>query len=216
MNSVIFGNLDSFVDLKCVLSSKTIGSSQIKTAYTEVVGSDGRLDFTDYFGFTNYTNRTLLFNFSILYYPEAIYHEFLNAIHGKKLDIILSEESDFKYIGRCSVSDLMIQSGIGTFSVTAECEPWRYKLSETRETIMVPYLGSSTWNLKNLRKQVSPKISVSDHQATIIFNNKTFTVPVGNEQIIPEFILTEGNNEVKVKGDYGSATVEFVYTEGDM
>mgnify|MGYP000417061958 CR=1 FL=1 len=66
MNTVTFGEFNSYSDLNLILSSKTIGSPSVKTSTIDLPGSDGELDFTEYFGEPKYSNRPLKFQFTAI------------------------------------------------------------------------------------------------------------------------------------------------------
>ena len=60
MNTVTFGEYNSYADLNLILSSKTIGSPSVKTSTIDLPGSDGELDFTEYFGGKNKAFKTMI------------------------------------------------------------------------------------------------------------------------------------------------------------
>ena len=63
MKGVKFGSLHSFNEWGLILSEKEIKSPKPKTIEFEIEGSDGVLDYTEFFGGVKYENRQLTFKF---------------------------------------------------------------------------------------------------------------------------------------------------------
>ena len=134
MKGITFGNLHSFRDLHLLLTSKEIGSPAVKVRKIDIEGADSALDLTDFFGEPKYEDVTHKFNFSTIV-PQAQFLTWFstvkNALHGKKLRIILDDDPLFYYLGRISVSSFTNEKNIGMISIEADCEPYKYKLNET-------------------------------------------------------------------------------------
>lgn len=134
MKGVKFGSYHSYDDFGLILSSKEIGSPEPKIVTIEVEGSDGVLDFTEFAGETKFKNRTLAFHFSR---PQVIpvfmnlLSEVHNALHGKKMQIILDEDPGFYYSGRITVNEFKADANIGLITIEADCDPWKYKVNQT-------------------------------------------------------------------------------------
>lgn len=136
MKGITFGNYHSYDDFHLILGSQEIGSPDVKENKIKIEGADGDLDFTDFFGSPKYENVRHKFNFSTIV-PQAeflsLFSTVKNAIHGKKLRIILDDDPLFYYIGRCFVSKFTNEKGIGIVSVECDCEPYKYKIEKTYE-----------------------------------------------------------------------------------
>ena len=213
MNGVIFGDYHSYDDFNLILSSKSIGAPSAKTEMITVPGADGVLDFTEFFGETRYNNRNLTFNFtSIMHYSEQLTQDSAvkNALHGKKVKIILDTDCDFYYIGRVSVGDWTNEKNIGKLTISCDCEPWKYKINPT--IINATITDSGTVSLSNLRRSVSPKIS-TDAPITIAWTGGSASLASGNHWIIPELVLKAGETQVTITG---TANVKFEYQEGSL
>lgn len=131
MNTVTFGEYNSYSDLNLILSSKTIGSPSVKTSTIDLPGSDGELDFTEYFGEPKYSNRTLKFQFTAINPTTPFDSTVKNLLHGQKVKIVLSDDPDVYFYGRISVGDWYVNKGISTIDVECNCEPYRMKKNET-------------------------------------------------------------------------------------
>lgn len=212
MNQIKFGTYKSYDDLYLICTKKTIGSPTVKESTVEVEGGDGVLDYTEYFGDVKYNNRQLKFEFESLVpqsqFPE-LYSAVLDALHGKKVQIVLDEDSDFYYVGRLSVSDFTNNRGIGSIKVDCDCDPYKYKKNAT--TVSKAVSGSLEITLPNLRKRVVPTIT-SSATMTFAFGNRTIQHNAGTF-IIPTLELVKGNNTVTVTG---TGNVSFTYQEGRL
>lgn len=212
MNQIKFGTYKSYDDLYLICTKKTIGSPTVKESTVEVEGGDGVLDYTEYFGDVKYSSRQLRFEFESLVpqsqFPE-LYSAVLDALHGKKVQIVLDEDSDFYYVGRLSVSDFTNNRGIGSIKIDCDCDPYKYKKNAT--TVSKAVSGSLEITLPNLRKRVVPTIT-SSATMTFAFGGRTIQHNAGTF-IIPTLELVKGNNTVTVTG---TGNVSFTYQEGRL
>ena len=212
MKGITFGNHHSYEDLRLILTKKEIGSPPVKENKIDIPGGDGSIDLTDFFGEPKYDNVQHKFEFATIE-PQSDfltqYSTIKNAIHGKKVRIILDDDPTFFYLGRCHVSPFTNEKGVGTISVECDCEPYKYKLNKTVVTQAVS--GSKVITLTNSRKRAVPSITTTAVM-TIAFGNGTWT-PNAGTFTIPELELAEGNNTVTVTG---TGTITFSWTEGAL
>ena len=131
MKGITFGNLHSYRDLNLILAEKVIGTPSPKTEFIEIPGSDGVLDFTEFFDGIKYNNRKLSFEFSTMV-PQSefmsLFSTVQNALHGQKLTIILDDDPEWYYIGRISVSEWKADKIIGKLTIDCDCEPYKYRM----------------------------------------------------------------------------------------
>lgn len=209
---ITFGNVHSYTDLKLILTTKEIGSPAVKTNKVDIPGADSALDLTDFFGEPKFEDVTHKFEFTTIE-PQSDfltqYSTIKNAIHGKKVRIILDDDPTFFYLGRCYVSSFTDEKGIGTISVECECEPYKYKLNKTVVTRTVS--GTADINLTNSRKRAVPEITTTASM-TFVFGDGSWAKEAGTFTI-PELELVEGNNTVTVTG---TGTITFRWQEGAL
>lgn len=212
MNGVKFGTYHSYDDMSLLLIEKVIGNAPIKEKTVKVEGGHGVLDYTEYFGEPKYDRRTLSFVFkSIINQTQFLmqYSEIQNAIHGRRLKIILDEDPDYYYIGRIEVGEWKKDKNVGEVTIKADCEPWKYKKNTTIVTQTVN--GSAILLLTNQRKRAVPTITAT---ADMSFSfNGTVTAAQAGTFIIPTLELVEGSNSVTVSG---TGIVTFEYQEGGL
>ena len=212
MKGITFGNLHSYRDLKLVLGEKEIGAPSVKKKILEIEGADGFIDYTDFFDEPKYGEAKHVFPFTTLVPRSDFlshYSIVKNALHGKKLPIILDDDPGFYYVGRCYVSKFTNEKGVGTISVECECEPYKYKIAKTVVTRTVN--GTEVITLTNSRKRAVPVITTTAAM-TIAFGDGTWTTNAGT-YTIPELELAEGENDVTVTG---VGNITFTWQEGSM
>lgn len=207
MKGVSFGNYHSYDSWGLILSSKEIQSPAPKTNHVEVEGGDGVLDYTEYFGDVKYNNRTLSFTFTAWKDSQAdfltLYSDIHNAIHGKKMKVILDDDSEFYYFGRVRVNEWKMNKKIQEITIEVDAEPYKMKNALTSVSVT----GEKV--LQNLRKRVVPTITASA-SCTILFEGNSFIINEGTHTI-PEIELKQGENVVEVQG-----TATFSYREGGI
>lgn len=212
MKGITFGNYHSYNDLKLILTSKEIGSPAVKTNKIDIPGADSSIDMTDFFGEPKYEDVTHKFEFTTIEPQSDFLSQFStikNAIHGKKVRIILDDDPTFFYWGRCFVSGFTNEKSIGTVSVECECEPYKYKLTQTVATQAVN--GTKTITLTNSRKRAVPTITTTATM-TLVFGDGSWAKGAGT-YTIPELELTDGANHVTVTG---VGNITFTWQEGDL
>ena len=214
MKGITFDGIHSYDHFALILTSKNIGQPTVKTEYVEVLGADGQLDLTEAFGDIKYNNRKLTFVFSISEFNQdwtTAYSRVLNALHGKKMKIVLDDEPEYYYLGRVNVSDYASSKRIGTITIEVDAEPYKYKQTLTIVTRTIS--GTLTVDFYNSRKNVVPKF-VTNAQVQVVYNNgNTYTISGSGTHIIPNIIFKQGMNTLTFNG---TATVAVQYQEGDL
>ena len=215
MRGITFGNYHSYNAFQLILAAKTIGTPSPKTETIDIPGGDGVLDLTEYFGEPKYGNRKLSFEFSSVVIPEdfmTLFSIVQDALHGKKLPIILDDDPGWQYTGRISVSEWKADRNIGKLVVDCDCEPYKYQITPTVVTKSIS--GTSTIVLENSRKRVVPEVKVTSGSGlTVTFGSGSVWTLASGSYLLPELELTEGNNTVTVSG---TGTIVFTYTQGKL
>lgn len=213
MKGVMFGNLHSFDAWGLLLTSKEIGSPEIKEKKVDVEGADGQLDYTEYFGGVKFGNRTLKFDFSKGSVSPIAFLSLVSqiqaGIHGRRLVVALDDDPDWYYQGRIRVSDFTHEKGIAKVSIEVDADPYKLKKAATVVTKEVAENGRIT--LHNSRKPVVPTIT-TDAAMTITYAGTSYAVQAGTFRL-PELQLKEGDSIVTFKG---TGTVVIEYREGSL
>ncbi len=214
MKGIRFGDMHSYNDLKMILSGKDMGAPSVKSKKLDIEGADSSLDLTDFFGEPKYEDVTHKFQFStIVPYSEfmTLYSRIKNAIHGKKMRIILDDDPLFYWMGRCYVSGFTNEKSIGQVEVECDCEPYKYKLTKTIYSQAVS--GTQAISLTNGRKRAVPEVIIdTDTSLNILYQDASWNLGPGS-YTLPELELTHGDNLVTVTG---TGTITFEWQEGDL
>lgn len=213
MKGVIFGSYHSFNEWGLLLKEKEIKAPEPKVQTIEIEGGDGVLDLTEFFGEVKYNNRSLSFTFYKMNIRPgeylALYSKVQNAIHGKKMQVILDDDPAFFYSGRVTVNEWKSNKNLGEIVIDVDAEPYKMKLVET--VVSKAVSGSASIVLANSRKRVVPVIN-TNAEMKISFGGYSGTFSAGTFTI-PELELIEGNNTVAVTG---TGNISFRYREGGL
>ena len=215
MNGVKFDNLHSYEDLGLILTSKTIGMPEPKTATNQVPGADGELDYTEYFGDVKYTNRSLEFEFSIIDAPAdflKLYSRLHNTMNGRKMKITLDDDPGFYYTGRVFIDEWKSNGRIGKVVIGVNAEP--YKLKETKTIVSQIISAATTINCRNSRMQTVPRIT-TNAEITVTAGGYSDVFRQGS-RTDEEIIFVQGQNVLTIKPTTGTATVTIEYQEGEL
>lgn len=216
MNQVYFDDIASFDNWGIYLSSLDISDAEPKENYVDIPLGDGSLDLTEALtGEVSYGNRSFEAIFTIKS-PRNEWPEILrgirNYLNGKKRIIKATEEAGYYLIGRCKTS-FKKDGVLGMLTVSANCEPWKYKENKTYYNFTIGATGTVNVNCINSRKRVIPKVTVSD-SVNISFKETSISVSPGTHRFT-NLIFSEGDNQMTITGPQG-ATIKFEYQEGSL
>lgn len=218
-NGVLY-TYDSYDDLGLLLSSKTIGAATPKLLTVDIPSGDGELDYTDYFGVINYNNRPLSFNFTDIGDRREFlnkYSRLQNLFNGRKMNVTLSEDAGFHYIGRVIVNEWVSEKNIGKITIDVNAEP--YKLKNAPTVIYRTITEETVINCRNLKKTVEAKVEFTTDGAngTISLGGKESSE---FERVCEDTVLlVEGDNVLTVKPSSGATLpmgVRIEYQEGSL
>lgn len=214
MNTVYFNDYNSWKDFSLVLSSHSVEAPTPKTEKVDILGADGDIDYTEYFGEVKYKNRKITLNFTTFGKSNVLSErlsEFLNVVHGQMMNIILTDDSDFYYVGRVEVKTPSIKKNIMTIQVECDCEPYKYAVQETVVKTTATY-EIITLDCTNLKMTVIPTITVFSGTVTVTFGTFKKLLSVGS-WVLPQIIFTKGSNLVTVTN---TGSFEIRYREGEL
>lgn len=172
-----------------------------------VPGSDITLDFTEAFGGVHYNNRAITLVFlSLRPWTSQMAQDSAvkNALHGQKMHIVFSDDPDYYWNGRISVGDWEYYKGAGRVIIMIDADPYKYKSQETVVS------GSGSITLTNSRMAVVPYVSAAS-AVDLEWGEYSVSIDAGNDQLIPQLVLEEGNTEITASGE-----VTFRYREGSL
>lgn len=232
-NSATINDKHTFYDYGLyVTNTNPVSPPQPKTQYISIPGRNGSLDITDALsGYTIYENRVITLKMGGKKKPElwpSFMSAFLNEVHGKKVQIIFDEETDYYYVGRATVNPDYERAGeIATFTVTIDAEPYKYSLVDSLEPwkwdpfsfvdgVIQNYSnlvvsGVSEYTITGSEMPVIPEFVVSGNMA-VEFEGNTYQLSDGKNKLYDIVIL---NKEYPVKFT-GYGTVSVSYRKGRL
>jgi hypothetical protein len=230
MVGVTFGTKHSYNDFGLILSSKEIGLPEPKTESVSVIGRDGDIDLTDALGdMVTFENRKITLTFSVLnahIYWVSVLSTVANYLHGKKMQVILDDDKNFYYYGRCKINQFKSNKTLATLIIECDVEPYKIDVNSAG----VPWLwdifsfvngiiyisevtvdNSTTVNLINRAKVVSPTFTCSAAMKAT-FKDVVYNLPEGKSKVY-DIRLQEGDNYITFSG---KGTVQINYKGGSL
>lgn len=213
MRGVKFGQNHSAEDWGLILNAKSLTPPVAKTTYISVEGRDGDLDLSETLtGEIRYKNRTASFTFlateGSYTEREALLDEITSLVHGRRLNIITDDKSDYYLSGRCEIKERTNNKAYGTLKIDCNCDPWYYAVTPITRSFNIS-AETDIILVNNGRKTLTPDITVTG-SITIAFNSTSVSLTAGTYKLT-SLKLKSGNTPITLSG---SGTVSFTYREG--
>lgn len=213
MRGVYFGEYHTVGDWGLILSAKTIDPPSPKIVSVNIDGRDGALDLSRALtGEIKYNNRSASFTFLVTEGSQSdrsyMIQNIINVLHGQRLRIIEPDFLEYYLMGECTVSNVVNNKSYGMFTVTAECEPYRYSIIETIRTISLTSVPTEIILINTGRKNLVPAIQVNG-SADIVYNDTRVSLGEGSYKLT-SLILKPGSTLITVSG---SGEIVFTYRE---
>ena len=196
------------------LTGWTLSEAEPKTHYIDKPGGDGTWDYTTALtdGLPRFNDRELVATFELSegdrMSREREIRAMINELHGLSHQIELPDDDEHYLIGRLRVVKDYNDNAHAAITVTATCEPWKYKGVEswlllnaatTKQTAVVANTG---------RREVVPTIEVS---AEVLREYGTSSWALGpGVHVIPDLQLVQGDHIITYSG---SGTIKLTYRE---
>lgn len=211
MSYILFGSKSTKNDYGFMVAPYAIPMPAVQTNYVAIPGRDGSLDLTEGFGRIRYSDRVISLTLYALAPHDTAVSEFVNDVHGKRMQLVFDKDADFYYIGRVSVDGLLKQDGYCVVTVTVFAEPYKYK----RNITTVSITGDGVVSLNNLKMAVVPQITATA-PATLSYTSgsaTTYWSITAGTHVVPALILETSSNTLGVTT---TGTVTFQYREGAL
>lgn len=213
MRGVTLGEYHTADDWGLILNAKTINPPDPKYVKIAVDGRDGDLNLSrSLTGELKYNNREISFTFLLTEGTqgarENLINEIINLVHGNELQIIEPDDLDHYFIGECNVNTIYNDKAYGSFIISANCEPYRYRVTESSREVNLSSTATDIVLTNGGRKILIPTVIVNG-SVNLKIGATSVSLASGTHKIT-EFKLTPGSNLVTVSG---SGTVAFKYRE---
>ncbi len=209
-NGIRFGTYHSSTDLELFMNSKVIGAPNVRMDIIKVPGANKSVDMSECFGEVKYDDRELKFKFTKIGGEFiSVFSEIQNKLHGQRVNITIDTDPDYYYNGRLSVDEWNATAATGEITVSAMCDPYKYKNALTTQEEVIT--TSKTVVITNDRKKAFPKITTTA-AFSIVMDGVTYSygIVAAMQTTIP---LLEGNNTLEITG---TGTITFEWQEGAL
>lgn len=228
-HGIIFKRKHTWRDWGLVPTSRPVfNPPSVKTIYVDIPGADGKLDLTeDLNGCVNYENRTGSFEFYVANTKKwiAVYSEIMSYLHGKKLEAVLDDDINYKYVGRFFVNNWKSGEYNSVITIDYDVEPYKIELSSSlepwewdsfnfetgviREYKEVPINGTLDFMIPGTQKRTVPTIiaDVVSGTMTVEFEGVSYQIKNGENRIV-QMLIKEGENHLVFKGK-GTISVDY-------
>lgn len=222
---ILFDNVNTYKDFGLLVQNIVISEAPVKENLVDIPGGDGKLDFSNSLtGDTKYDNRTITIELAKRK-NESCYNEYSkvqNALHGKNMKIILSNDPNFYYLGKVKVKDFDRYALLQSITIECDVEPYKYDVTSSNEDwLWDPFSfedgiinetkdlvvdGELEVIIYGRRKRVVPKFTC-ENPLQLIFNGETYNLSAGTSYS-PDIEICEGENTFKFIGS-GTVTIEY-------
>lgn len=135
MRSVDISGKQTATDFDLILNEIDIGLPSVKTEYIDIPLGNGAIDMTEALtGVVNYKNRTGKLSFIMVVSHsdrDKKLAEISAYVHGKRHKLILPDDTDHYYLGRLSITRVVLGAQYTTFDMNVTLDPYRYAVDET-------------------------------------------------------------------------------------
>ena len=214
LNNIIFNNdINCFEDWNIVLTEINIPFPTPKISLIDIPGSDGVIDLSEVLtGDVKYNNRVCKLTFEMLDLTDYtnLMSEISNLIHGKVVTFIQTNDENYFYRGRATISEWECIKNQGKIVIEVDCEPYKYNIKETKMNVILNN-ESKTVRINNDRMPVCPTLVVNG-DVSIVIDGETYKLEVGEQQLLG-FILEDGVNEFTFSGN---GSINITYRKGSL
>jgi len=214
LSYIIFGSYDTR-DAGWIVAPYEIPMPKAQTQFVSIPGRDGTLDLSESYGVVRYANRTITVTLYAVGDYAGTLSGFVNAVHGKRMDVVFDRYPAFHFNGRIDVSGISKKDGYCQVSVKITAEPYKYSNTETEVTVT----ASSSVTLTNGRMPVVPDVvcSVSCTLDFTAYDGTTaHVVLAAGTHTVPDLLLGDGDRKTVTVTLSDSGSVKFRYTEGEL
>ena len=212
MATVTFGSYNSKTNFHLDYLHKVIKEPKVKTTTVNIPLAHGELDLTERLTGPDpiFANRQITLNFELRSMRSAWmtdYSTIMQSLHGRVMNVTLSEDANYYWNGRVTVGALEDHGFTAGITVTVDAFPFKWKSSQT--TVGTYTLSSTvkTVTLSITDQIAKPEFTVAN-TTNIEYNGQIF---VATSSIVapPGMLLKKGNSQtVKLTGS-GSCTFKY-------
>lgn len=198
---MLLGGYDTAQDGLWTLTAWSFSAPAYEQNFVKIPGSSVTLDMstvnTD--GEPAYDSRTLTADFEssegTRMERKARIDYMLNALDGRRVDIILPDDPERYISGRLSVRENYNDLAHASVSIEVICDPWKYAAVETVVSLPATTARATVTLTNGGRKPVIPVVEVSSNGTQVYIGDSSHVLDAGTH-ILPDLYLTAGRHEI--------------------
>ena len=224
--SITLNGVNTWVDWGLIPSSRPIFSPpSLKSKYIDLPGEDGQIDITDIHGSVEFSNRTGSFSFIVSDKSptwNSLYNQIETHLHGKIIRAVVSDDPDWFYEGRFSISEAQSSASFGTIVIDYNClSSRRENLHQTEDWLWDPFdfetgVVADHFNLEVIGSRDvvisgypsnTPFIFTASKPMVILYNGVEYPIPAGTSSI-PQISKINPPVSLRIYGQ-GRITIDY-------
>ena len=135
MIKVFIDGHDMYEEFGIIMSKRSIGTSKPRIYKHSIIGKNGDLDYTSFFGDLTYDNRTITIEFLKKRdsNTQSLKYKLERMLNGKEVKVSFSDDESHYYKGRLSVESNDDDFLVYDLKVTIDAYPFKFKNSDDSE-----------------------------------------------------------------------------------
>ena len=183
--------IHSYRDLELFPKSKmSVQPPEVRETYIDIAGKDGELDLSEVLtGYPTFGNRDAKFEFTVIDRNrwDYVYTRLMSEIHGRKLYVIIDEDSKYYYTGRVKVNSFKSKKNTATIVVDGYLDPYKVSLAATSERWL--------WDPFNFETDIA-----RDYSDLVVDGSSTYTIIGSRMPVRPQFKASASGMTVSIGG----------------
>lgn len=172
-------------------SKMSVQPPDVRETYIDIAGRDGELDLSEVLtGYPTYGSRDAKFEFTVIDRSrwDHVYSRLMNEIHGRKMYVIIDEDSKYYYTGRVKVNSFKSKKNTATIVVDGYLDPYKVSLAATSEQWL--------WDPFNFETDIA-----RDYSDLIVDSSSTYTIIGSRMPVNPQFKASASGMTVNIDGN---------------
>jgi hypothetical protein len=178
----------------------TVQPPDVRETYIDIAGMDGELDLSEVLtGYPSYGSRDAKWEFTVIDRSQwdSVYSRLMNEIHGRRMYVILDEDSKYYYTGRLKVDSFKSKKNTATIVIDGYLDPYKISYAEDSENWL--------WDPFNFETDVA-----RDYSGLVVNGSATYTIVGSRMPQTPKFkasatgmtVSINGSNPYELSTDY--------------
>ena len=171
-------------------SKMSVQPPDVRETYIDIAGRDGEIDLSEVLtGYPTYGSRDAKFEFTVMDRSrwDYVYSRLMNEIHGRKMYVIIDEDSKYYYTGRVKVNSFKSKKNTATIVVDGYLDPYKVSLVATSEEWL--------WDPFNFETDIA-----RDYSDLVVDSSTVYTIVGSRMPVNPQFKASASGMTVSIDG----------------